>query len=386
MQSINITVAVVSFVLHFFMWQAAYSIAAATTTLQPQKERKYTQTQKKLLEFGWQPPGEAQQRTGSVHTQPKRGPTLEEPVHMGVIGLLSGGVNGTDIQVVVDLVSVLDKVETLRVLSIIGKGSAQNITDLFLLQGVDISIVQSDVLSYLERESAHRGLNRQIHYITKLYNQALHLLAAKETATIQDLAGKKVNFGIAGSGTHMTASTIFGNLAIGVEPTFFDQSLALEKLKQGEIAGMVYVVGKPAQLFQNIGAEGRFHFVPVPTPAALLDIYRASQLTAEEYPRLISQGHRVTTVAVSVVLAVFNWRPNSPRYRNVTRFVDAFFPRFAEFQKLSRYKQWAEGNRTAPVPGWTRFKAAADWLTQKKKTQEAELKTRLMQFLSEQNR
>lgn len=180
----------------------------------------------------------------------------------------------------------------------------------------------------------------------------------------------------------MTASTVFGNVDIEVAPTFFDQTLALEKLKQGEIAGMVYVVGKPAQLFQGLKVEGGLHFIPVPITAAFADTYLTSQLTAEDYPALIPPDSRVNTVAVSTVLAVLNWRPDSPRYRKIARFVDAFFSHFTVFQKSQRHKIRTAVSLTAGILGWTRFEAAEDWLQQNTSTPEAKLRTTVMQFLS----
>ena len=53
---------------------------------------------------------------------------------------------------------------------------------------------------------------------------------------------------------------------------------------------------------------------------------------------------------------------NVDRYRRVQRFVDAFFPKIAEFQKPPRHAKWREVNLPAQLPGWTRFEAAQDWL------------------------
>ncbi|MDH3601040.1 MAG: TAXI family TRAP transporter solute-binding subunit [Candidatus Tectomicrobia bacterium] len=340
MQAIKLAVVVLSVVTHVFVWPT--------------------------------PPGIAQTRT-----------PLRQQVNTGTIGLVSGGVNGTYIQVAADLATVLDGVENLRILPIIGKGSAQNITDLLYLKGVDISIVQSDVLSYLSRQRVYGGLPKRVHYITKLYNEELHLLAGEAIQSLQDLAGKKVNVGIDGSGTQITASTIFDRLEIEVESTSFDQSLALEKLKQGEIAGMIYVAGKPTRLFQHLEPESGIHFVPVPGSASLLDTYLPAVLTAEDYPGLIPPDSNVSTVAVSAVLAVFNWNPNSSRYQNVARFVDAFFSRFDQFQQPPRHQKWTEVSLTALVPGWTRFKAAETWLKQNRKTPEEEIKALFMKFLSD---
>ena len=382
MKTIEIIVLLLGFAIALVMWPTAYSMAATATAVSPQADREYTPVQKQLIELGFQRPEESDQRIVVAQAQNDRASTLRERVNKGTVRLMAGGVNGTYIQVAADLASVLDDVEDLRILPLIGKGSVQNITDLLYLRGIDICIVQSDVLTYLQRQKTFRALNRRVHFITKLYNEEFHLLADRETETIQDLAGKKVNVGINGSGTHMTASTVFDTLEIEIDPTSFDQALALEKLKQGEIAAMVYVVGKPARLFQDMKAEGGIHFVPVPSTTPLLEHYLVSHLTTEDYPGLVPEGSKISTVAVGAVLAAFNWSPDTPRYQNVARFVDAFFSHFEEFQKAPRHEKWKEVKLTARIPGWTRFKAAGDWLKQNQKTPEEEMRALFMQFLS----
>jgi uncharacterized protein len=64
------------------------------------------------------------------------------------------------------------------------------------------------------------------------------------------------------------------------------------------------------------------------------------------------------------VLAVFAWPKSSDRYNNISHFVEAFFSKFDQFQQPPRHPKWREVNLTAEVPGWTRFSAAQDWLTQ----------------------
>jgi TRAP transporter TAXI family solute receptor len=283
-------------------------------------------------------------------------------MNQGTVGIVSGGVAGTYIRVAADLAAVLDDGDNLRVLAMIGKGSVQNIADVLYLKGVDIGIVQSDVLAYIKRENLFAGVERRVNYITKLYNEEFHLLARSDIAQLSDLAGKKVNFDNRGSGTFITATIVFDALGIAVEPTFFDQALALERLKAGEISAMVYVAGKPATLFRDLAAQDNLRLLPVPASDKLMETYLPSRFTATDYPRLINAGQEVETIAVGAVMAVFNWDPSHPRHQKVSRFVDAFFSRFDDFQKPPRHPKWQEVSLTAQVPGWKRFQPAEDWL------------------------
>ncbi len=69
----------------------------------------------------------------------------------GTVGIISGGVDGTYVRIAADLASVLDDGKALRILPILGKGSLQNLADILYLRGVDIGIVQSDVLAFVKQ-------------------------------------------------------------------------------------------------------------------------------------------------------------------------------------------------------------------------------------------
>ena len=288
-------------------------------------------------------------------------PSSSEQANKGLAGIIAGGVNGTYIRIAADMATVLDA-EDLRILAIVGKGSVQNINDLLYLKGIDMAIVQSDVLEYLKRQGTYRNIDKRIDYITKLYNEEFHLLANSEIETVQDLVGRKVNFDVKGSGTSITASIIFDTLKISVEPTYYDQAAALEKLKSGEINALAYVAGKPAQLFAPLTGDDKLHFVSVDDTSALLETYLPTYLKNQDYPGLIETNQNVKTVAVGAVLAVYHWDRSNIRYQRIANFVRHFFENFSEFQHPSRHQKWKEVNLSAVIPGWVRFPPAQEWL------------------------
>ena len=287
--------------------------------------------------------------------------TFRDQVNRGTVGVISGGVNGTYIRVTSDLSAVLDS-EDLRVLSILGKGSVQNIADLLYLRGIDVAVVQSDVLEFMRRQGTYPFIERHIQYITKLYNEEFHVLVRDEVGSIQDLAGKKVNFDSRGSGTAMTASLVFDTLGVDVESTHFDQASALDKLLSREISGLVYVAGQPVQLFEALGQDAPVKFLSIDYTPELMATYLPASLSPESYPNLINDGEAVSTIAVGAVMAAYNWDPQHHRYAKVARFVERFFSNFEQFQSTARHPKWREVSLSANVPGWTRFGPAQAWL------------------------
>ena len=123
-------------------------------------------------------------------------------------------------------------------------------------------------------------------------------------------------------------------------------------------------VGKPAKLFGAITASDNLHLLPVTATPELLASYLPSQLSHATYPTLIAEGEAVDTIAVGYVMATYAWNPNNENYRRLARFVAAFFERFDEFRHAPRHPKWQEVSLGADLPGWTRFPAAQEWLSQ----------------------
>ncbi|WP_019013754.1 TAXI family TRAP transporter solute-binding subunit [Elioraea tepidiphila] len=280
---------------------------------------------------------------------------LTAQANQGTVGIMAGGVDGTYIRIAADLMNVLDEGDRMRVIAMLGRGSVQNLRDIVLLRGIDIGIVQSDVLAFARREQLLPGIDRLVQYITKLYDEEIHLLAREDVRSVRDLAGRIVNVDVRGSGTAMTSSLVLEALGVNAQIAHDPQDVALTRLPNGEIGAAVYVAGKPARLYAGIAPGSGLHFVPIPATPALLETYLPSTLSSADYPNLIPAGTEVETIAVGAVMAVYAWQPGTERYRKVARFVHAFTRRFDEFLRPPRHPKWREVNLAAQVPGWTRF-------------------------------
>jgi TRAP transporter TAXI family solute receptor len=314
-------------------------------------------------------PSHAQKRSGTVvpntmvPNKPALGPAGDR-LNANTIAIISGNLNATYVTIAYDLSAVLDDGDEFRVLPVIGKGGGQNIKDVRFLKGVDLGITQSNLLGYFKRSNEIGPIEDKIVYIAKLFNEEMHLVVRADSGitSIEQLAGKKVNFSDLGSGTQLSTRDIFERLGIKAEELNMGQSDALEKLKSGEIAATVLIAGKPAGAITKIKAADGFRILPIAYPKVLHDDYLPAMLTNEDYPGLIAPGQKVETVAVGAVLIAFNWPKGTDRYRRIQKFVDTFFPRMSEFQKPPRHPKWREANVAAVLPGWKRFEGAEEWL------------------------
>ena len=247
---------------------------------------------------------------------------------------------------------MLDGVDDLRILPIIGKGSYQNLSDLLYLRGVDVAIVQSDVLAAAAQQRAFPGVQQQVQYIAKLYDEEVHVFAQPDIQQISDLAGKLVSMDNRGSGTAMTSTLLFSRLGIAIQPVFDATVDAAEKLRRGDIAAMVRVTGKPARFTTPLPPG--IHLLPVPLSEPLLQTYLPSQFTPADYPALVPAGQTIETVAIGAVLAAYNHTIPERRERLV-RFSKALSLKFEAFLQPPRHPKWRDVNLSASLPGWVRF-------------------------------
>jgi TRAP-type uncharacterized transport system substrate-binding protein len=277
------------------------------------------------------------------------------------VGVAGGPMSGTNMTFAEEMAQVLDDGDNLRVIPMVTYGAASSLDDLLYLRGVDVAITQSDEFEYL-RTQRIPNLEGRIHYILRLPISEMHVLANADIKSIQDLDGKKVNFGPAGSASSLTGSIVFQRFGVKAEPTLYDNSVAMQKLKSGEIAALVRVVGKPFDFFAKIPPSAGLHFVPLPFSKAFADYYTLGELTSQEYPGLVPAGETVDTIGVPSVLAVFNWPKNTDRYRRVQRFVEALYTKWDKFLAPPRHPKWKDVNLAATVPGWKRWSVAEDML------------------------
>ena len=279
-----------------------------------------------------------------------------------IVGVISGGVGGTYVQFAQNLSDVLDDPEGLRVLSMLGKGSQQNIRDLLYLNQVDLAIVQSDVLAHYKDTGEIEGIDRKIGYVTKLYNEEIHILARPDIQSLKQLDGARVSVGRGGSGTEMTAKLILATEGISVRAVNLSNSEALAALKDGTIEAAVFVVGKPSSFFRSIESGSGLHLMPIVRSKGLQDIYLDGLLTHEDYPDLIAEGEEVQTIAVGAVMAVFNWRKGSHRYNRTADFIHRMFEALPILQTDSYHPKWGDVDIFQNLPGWKRYPAAQTWL------------------------
>jgi TRAP-type uncharacterized transport system substrate-binding protein len=276
------------------------------------------------------------------------------------LGLAGGLLEGAPIRLATEIARVVNDGENLHVLPIVTRGPTENLNDLLFLRGVDMAIISSDSLEEYKQQLP--DVSRRITYILNLFPSELHIFVRPEIQSLADLKGKKVNFNTRGTAAAFTGPMIFSRLGLDVEQTFIPHPLAIEQMRRGEVAGVVFITSKPIDAFLKGKWDPGFKFLPVEYGAKFEDYYLPSTLEAKDYPNLIAAGENVETIAVPTILTAYNWPTTSDRYRRVSRFVEYLFSRIERLHAQGFDSKWKDINLNARVPGLERFRPAQEWL------------------------
>jgi TRAP-type uncharacterized transport system substrate-binding protein len=280
------------------------------------------------------------------------------------VGIVGGLLSGTYMRFVDEMASALNDGDNLRILPVVSYGAASNLDDLLYLRGIDAAVTQSDVFEYFRTQRKTPNLDSRVNYIIRLPISELHILARNDIQSLEDLRGKKVNFGPAGTGASLTGTIVFQRLGIDVDQVLIDQPTALQKLQSGQVDAIARVIPKPIDFFSKIPASSGLHLVNIPFTKTFEDLYTLGEFNKQDYPNLLQGQDHIDTIAVPAVLAVFNWRNNTERYNKVERFIQYLFNRWDIFQHPPYHPKWRDVNLAATVPGWTRFSVAQEMLQQ----------------------
>ena len=82
-----------------------------------------------------------------------------------------------------DMVARIDDKDGVRVLPVLGGGAGTNMRDLLYLRGVDMAIINTDVIDHFKDQPLYENLTDRIRYITKLFNEEVHFYAGNNVSS-----------------------------------------------------------------------------------------------------------------------------------------------------------------------------------------------------------
>ena len=275
------------------------------------------------------------------------------------MGIITGNKRGTYYQFGLNLAQLV-KSRNIRLNVLDSAGSVQNVYAIYKAPGVQMGIVQSDVLAFITKIQSDAALTRvaaKTRMVFPLYNEEVHLLGQQGIEDFDDLADRVVAIGEEGSGTYLTAKILFAVsevkprelVAIGTDE-------ALAQLKQRKIDAMFYVAGQPVKLLSEaVTVQDKLALIPI-TNKSILEFYQGVQIPAKTYSW---QDQGINTIAVKAVLVSYDFR--GVNCENVGKFAKILQDNI-EWLRANGHPKWKSVDLNAPVKGWEQYGCVTKYL------------------------
>jgi uncharacterized protein len=275
------------------------------------------------------------------------------------LGVITGSEKGTYYQFGLNF-QALGKPNGINVNVFPSKGSIENIFAVYQKPGVQIGIVQSDVLAFVARVQTDPALQRiakKIKMVFPLYNEEVHLLARRGITSFDDLADKRVAIGREGSGTFLTVRLLFKlSEVVPREMVPIDTEEALAELKAGRIDAMFFVAGYPVKLLaEDVTAANDLVLVSI-TNKDIAEFYPRVVIPANTYAW---QPQPVDSVTVKAVLVSFDFRRGD--CETVGRFAQLVSNNL-EWLTKNGHPKWKTVNLDFPLKGWEQYECVRKYV------------------------
>ena len=276
------------------------------------------------------------------------------------LGIVTGSDKGTYYQFGLDLQKLVRQQADIDLSVVTSKGSIENVYAVYQRPGVQLGIVQSDVLAFISRLESDPTLTRiakKTRMVFPLYNEEVHVLGRRGIGDFEELTGKRVAIGREGSGTYLTARVLLQLSEVKPATTLLiDTDEALAELKAGRIDAMFYVAGYPVKLMQEgVSEADELALVPI-TSKSVLELYPAAEIPASTYGW---QPARVPTVAAKAVIVSFDYRFRD--CDNVGRFAEVMARRL-DWLVQNGHPKWKTVDLNYKLKGWEQYGCVKKYL------------------------
>jgi uncharacterized protein len=288
------------------------------------------------------------------------------------IGLVTGSERGTYIQIGRDLATLVAKPAGITLNALPSEGSATNVQRLRNEPGVRLALVQSDVYqAYLDEAKSGNvqaeKLIRPLKVVMPLYDEEIYFVVRADSPLnfVHEIENKRINIGPIGSGTALSATTLYRQMfgsGIGKDNASFlrNEEALLKLATDTSIDVAIIVAGQPAKLFAEMKPEARQYIklLRLDTSAAqttaALSIYQASAIRASSYPNWLTAD--VPTLTTKAMLVTYDFRLGGAVQQELTRLARSMCTQFDRLRSEGHPK-WQEVSMSLPPlgAGWSYY-------------------------------
>lgn len=285
--------------------------------------------------------------------------------------IVTASERGTYIQIGRDLAKFVAPSANINLEVLPSKGSAENVQRLRYEPGVKLALVQSDVYqAFLDQAATNSQAGRLIkplRAVMPLYNEEIYFVARADSPLnyIHEIRGRKLAIGPVGSGTALSATTLyrmmFGAALPEANATYVSNEEALIRLTTDKsIDVAVIVAGQPAKLFADMKPEARRYIKllrlddKAGETARALQTYYPAKILPASYPNWIAE--EVPTLAVKAFLVTYDYSTAHATANYLSAFARSLCANFDLLQEQGHAK-WREVKLALPPlgKGWSYY-------------------------------
>jgi uncharacterized protein len=269
--------------------------------------------------------------------------------------IVTGSERGTYIQIGHDLARMVAQPAGIALEAVPSKGSTENVRRLRNEAGVRLALVQSDVIQAYLDEAQNGNAEalqtiRPLRAVLPLYDEEIYFVARADSPlnALHEIADKRINVGPIGSGTALTATTLYRkmfNTPIAERNlSHLSNEDALLKLVEGGLDVVAIVAGQPTRLFTDMKPEARqyiklLRFDPrAPGSAAATETYSPSAIRAASYPNWLTED--IPALTTKAMLVTYDYH-NPGLQDTLARFSRSLCANFDKLQANGHLK-WQE--------------------------------------------
>lgn len=279
--------------------------------------------------------------------------------------IVTASERGTYIQIGRDLARLVAPAADIDLEVLPSQGSALNVQLLSSSPGVKFALVQSDVYQAMLDQSAAGNrmagrIIKPLRVVLPLYNEEIYFVTRADSPLthIHQIRGKKMAVGPVGSGTALSATTLyrlmFNEPMNEANATYVSNEEALTRLTVDKTVDVVIAVaGQPARLFADMKPETRkaiklLSFDPTARESARAGAtYFPAAIHAASYPSWLN--HDVPTLTVKAFLVTYDYGMEQTR-RYLNGFASSLCANFDALQ-TEGHPKWKEVKMELPPLG-----------------------------------
>jgi hypothetical protein len=291
--------------------------------------------------------------------------------------LLTASENSSDQRIGQDLVIHIARPVDIDLRAVPSKGSVENIKRLHDEPDSRMALVQADIyqayneLAVNGNAEAARIVN-SLRVIVPLYDNEIYFVARSDSnlSSISDIQDQRINIGPIGSGSAITAATLYRLMfETPISPskvsTLSSEEALIKMVRDKTIDVVVVVAGQPSPLFLGMepGAEKYFKLLGLaesPATTAALTAYDTGVIRAASYPAWLKKD--ITTLSVKTLLVTYKSK-RAAKQRQLIQFTKSLCKNFSTLQNEGHPK-WKDVSLVLPKlsAGWSYYTPTAPHL------------------------